>query len=364
MLEIRSARSEREADDGYELASRTFGPDYFTASEAQSLARRLDPIEDLRDVVVAVQGSEVVGFVRILDREVWLGETSLKVGGIASVTLRPDFRGHDYGRAIVEAALDRLYEKKDVLSVVFARRAVDGFYSRFGFVGVGIHPEMVVTITMDGDTPREDLKVTRGFDERMLKWYSLAYDESYQGLVLSFRRSRSWWEKASLLVASRTGVEQFVTVMDRDQPVGYFVVYQGKIIEVASRADARRHMILALRALATEKGNELHVALPLGHWALQVFRGMNHTLKVRMSWDGGHMLRVLAPNVLFAALRAHGAADGLGQFDADDHQMARTVILHLAGVSGVSPVGGTTVAGPGEWPLLPQLPSWSFIDEF
>lgn len=355
-IEIRGARDEREVDEAYELASRVFGPDYFTAREIKLRSRRLEPLTDLRDAIVALSDGEVVGLVRIVDREAWLGGATLKVGGITAVGIRPDFQGQGYGRAIMEAALERSRQRGDALSIAFARRAVDGFYPKLGYVGLGCHPEMLVTRQAGSEDGRGVVALKPGLDEGPLEVCAAAYQDSYRGLVMSFRRDAAWWAKLPLRLSSRVRPDGFVTVWDEARSVGYLIVHDGRVIEAASLSGSRQTVATGILTFPSVRGKELTLALPLGHWAMQAFRTMDHTLKVRCSWDGGHVVRVLDRAAFLTGLAgllgggdiARKIVSELERYDVTSHAGARALLMRLVD-SGA---------------LLLTLPTWSLLDEF
>jgi len=100
-------------------------------------------------------------------------------------------------------------------------------------------------------------------------------------------------------------------------------------------------------------------------------RGMNHTLSVRYSWDGGHMTRILNKGVFKEiVMRSVGnesreAVDRLfEQYSVSEHESARLLFLSIVGASpaiqGGQKKGNPAVLGAS---LLPMLPTWSIVDE-
>ena len=365
-IEIRGAQSEHEVDDAYELASKVFGPNYFAAREMKVRARLLEPVRRLSDVILAMSAGDVVGLVRIVDRQVSLGEARLSVGGITSVCLRPDFQGQGYGRAIMEEAIAASRQRRDVLSIAFARRAVDGFYPRLGYVGLGCHPAMIVKIE-PGPPLSEAVTLSPQFDERLATdVYGAAYEDSYRELVMSFFRDAAWWASAPMRLQSRIEPDGFVTVREGKRPVGYFIAHGGRVVEAASVAGSRGAVLAAILIHFGTRAREVVLALPLGHWAMRAFQRMNHTLKVRYSWDGGHMVRVLDSAAFCAALagavnlpasRREPGLEELRQFDVGGHEGARALLQHVAGCV-------VDADRARERPLLATLPAWSLVDEF
>lgn len=345
-VEIRAARSAQEIDAAYELAAKVFGPDYFTSQGLKALARRLEPIRDYDDVVVAVAGDEIVGLVRIVGRTVAVGRHRLAVGGITSVCLRPDVQGRGYGRAIMEEALAACRRRGDVASVAFGRRAVDGFYPRLGYLGIGCHPDLAVAI----DVPAAVPSVRRGFRTAEIERYAAAFEDTYGEIPLALMRDARWWTGAAERLRTRVGDDGLLVVEEAGAPAGYLVISAGRIVEAASTRATRPALLAAVAARSAD--GVVRLGLPIGHWLTPALRRCNnHTLTIRCAWDGGHLLRVLDAPRFAGALADRFAALPAGA--ADDHRAARALLERLAGLDEREPSA-----------VLQPLPTWSMVDEF
>ena len=346
-LEVRAATSAAEVDAAYELAARVFGPDYFTASATKVRLRAVDPVQSFDEVVLVLSDGDVVGFVRLVGRAVWLGGEALPVGGVTSVCVHPRVQGQGYGRLVMEEAIAVSRARGDVLSIAFARRAVDGFYPRLGYLGLGCHPELTVPALAVG--ARSDCG-TRGFDAGAIAAYAAAYRATYGSLPFAFARDAAWWTLFARRLEGRISPDGFRTVRAHGRVVGYFVAQGTRVIEAAAVAGAASALE---SALPPEMDGDLVLALPPAHPALVPWRRRNHTERVRYAWDGGHVVRVLDGRRFGAALaRATGMDDaGAGAADLHDHIAARRVLERVAGVA----------EGPRR---LAALPAWSAVDEF
>lgn len=339
-VDVRPARTEHEVDQGFDLADRTFPPGYSEARAHHERRRDLEGPIDPSDVILAKAGDSVVGFVWIIGRHMYLAGRVVPVGGISLVSVRADLRGRGIGLQLMESALARQRARADVLSILFARRAVDGWYPKVGYVGIGAHVETVAGRTTDLTAPAD----VGAFDSRAVPAYLRAYASSYGELFLSFRRDERWWGRAPDRYRVQAGSAVFRTVSDRAGPVGYFVTIGDRLIEIAAEP-AHRPFVLAAWERSVN-GDRLVGSLPLGHWATRELRRREHTTSVRFSWDGGHMVRALDASA-FSALSGELDRDA----DLTDHGTARRMLLDLAGV-GRSPRA-----------LWPEPPSWSPIDE-
>jgi hypothetical protein len=296
-----------------------------------------------------VSEGDVVGFVRLVQRAVWVGDATLRVGGVTSVCVHPDLHGLGYGRLVMEEAIAVSRRRGDALSVAFARRAVDGFYPRLGYLGLGCHPELTLGAVPRG-LPAAD--AAPGFDPASIPRYAAAYCASYRRLPFAFARTEAWWSCFPRRLEGRLPADGFVTVLVRGTPVGYFVRDGARIVEAAARHD---HEAAVLGAIVRHAGDRpVVLALTPAHWAVRAVRGVNHVSRIRYAWDGGHVVRPLAAAALRAALLSAGIEEvpGVGPDDELlDHAAARTLVERVAGADGGAP-------------LLPALPAWSMVDEF
>jgi len=374
-LVIRKPRNAAEIDQAYELVARIFGHDYTESRETQVRIRTLESPENLEDAVVVARDGEIVGFARILDRQLSSPIGCVKAGGITSVCVHPDYRGSGLGIGLVEAALGRSRHRGDVLSILFARRAVDGWYPRTGYVGIGCHHEMRIDrlSLRNMSLPSFAGRIERGIVESYSSTYAAAYADSYHGLFLSFCRDERWWQSLGLRLEGRVEINDVVNVVTQQGPIGYFILKDGRIIEAASPRQHRGDLIAGIvqHGLSGD-GEGLVLALPLSHWCITFFRGMNHTQSIRHSWDGGHMVRILKKGMFRAIVKGsmrhefHSSIDRLfEQYDVSDNEDAKHLLLGIVGASPTSWVGRkkgeAAISGSA---LLQVLPSWSIVDEF
>ena len=372
-MEVRGAKNLREVDEAYELAARVFGPNYFGAEEAKAHVRALEPLRNLEDAVVAVNGEEVVGFVRILDRQYYSPVGVVQAGGITSVCVHPALRGRGWGLKVMEGAIRRSQHRGDAFSILFARRAVDGWYPRLGYVGIGCHVEMQVEAP-PGIWGSSDFNgsIQTGIIDSYVNTYAEAYADSYMDMILSVCRDNEWWQNLEARLAQRVDAKDFVNVMLGGRPIGYFMLRDGKVIEAASLRQHRAALLAGLGQHCTSSHNErLVLALPSGHGCVEALRSMNHALSIRYSWDGGHMVRILDKDTfkkMVMQYTGNGTCESLEtlfeQYDMSDHECARQLLLAIAGASQAvrcsQDVGNPAVPGAA---LLPMLPTWSIVDE-
>ena len=373
-MDIRAAKDIGEVNEAYELAAKIFGPNYFEARDAKAHHRSLEATERLEDVVVVVDSSRVLGFVRVLDRQLFSPAGLIKAGGITSVCVHPELRGQGWGLRVMEGALQRSRERGDSLSVLFARRAVDSWYPKLGYVGIGCHMEL----RSDTSALRSTLGVSScdvqpGMVKSWTNIYGAAYADSYEGLFLSFYRDGEWWRSFESRLGGRIDGDDFLTVLEEAKPIGYLVRKDGVVIEAAALDQHRTKFAdCLLQILASDHPDPMAFRLPMGHWVVPFLRRFNHTINIRYSWDGGHMVRILDKSVFKDMAMCLGGRDSVetiektfAQYDMVQHDDAHQLLSTLVGAHSVEKEPNTDLASAlRRSTLFSALPTWSVIDGF
>ncbi|MBI4355003.1 MAG: GNAT family N-acetyltransferase [Candidatus Omnitrophica bacterium] len=355
-VEVRSARHHGEVTQACTLAAHIFGTDVEQSRRRQEAWLRLEPCADLRDLVLACEGGEVVGLIRIVNRQFHWSDGMVPAGGLAHVGLHEAYRGRGLGGRMVEAALARLTERHDTLAVLFARRAVDGWYPKFGFVGLGCHPELRVEPAALSETmqPRE-VQVETGLGSVPAEAWQTLYEASYRELPLSFYRDGLWWAGWEERLAMTVGCERVTRFYMADRLIGYAVSDGERVVEAAADVSWQASCAQALCAQAAEQDEGLALRLPTDHWLMRWLQRLNHTLTIRYAWDGGHMVRLMGARALQSVEAAETGWDarqavGVARASRSRLEEQCSRLLELL-----------TAAPPA---VVPSLPTWSILDEF
>lgn len=370
-MEVRGARSLDEVNLAYELAAKIYGPNYFDAQFNLTRVRDLEPLQNLEDLIVIADNHQILGMVRILDRELYSPAGIIKAGGITSVCVHPTLRGQGWGLRIMETALTRSSKRGDSISVLFARRAVDDWYPKLGYVGIGCHPEL----TLDESSasrlfPPSQASFRTGVVSENIAIYEQAYQSTYEKLFLSMMRTKKWWQTLDQRLAGRVVLSDFINVEIENSLIGYFILKEGRVIEAASLPKQQEELTSALMHYFFQQGEKDPIlSLPTNHWCVDRLAVANHTLSVRYSWNGGHMARILDKEI-FRKMVAQGATSETAKIvdqifsrhDMTINSEAHSLLLSACGAnkdSSVNVKAGQCNISPA---LIPHLPTWSAVD--
>jgi len=377
MIELRTARNEKEVDRAYELAAGLFGPDYEESLSHKQLTRSLEPLEDLRDVVILADDQKILGLIRIINRHCSSPVGQLKVGGITSVCIHSDLQGQGWGTILMEGARQRSLERKDDFSLLFSRRVITGWYSKIGYLGIGCKSEIRLD-QLNGARQQASalIETHTGVDCSYLGVYSDAFTASYSGLPLTFNRIWHWWNELEYRLSQHhVEPENFINVMAAETPIGYFIKSNDHVIEAAALDEFRAEFLTGMLNHCRSAGEDtITVTLPSGHWCMTDLPGhTNGEPTPNLTWNHSQMVRVLNKDPFREiALKSCSPEEFTAtqnlfdRADIESHEGARQMLSAVVGQDPVFPPGGyeDLPVSPTEGQrLLPSLPYWALLDE-
>lgn len=317
---MRLARNAAEVDAAMDLAARVFGPSYFEAREHKAIVLRdIEPLAGPESIVIALDAGVIVGLIRLVDRRLRFGRDVFGVTGITSVAVDPSCRNRGVGGALMRVAMREGRERGDDVSVLFARRAVDGWYPKFDFLGIGQHVEMQVAAT--GTTGnRSGGRWSAGVRGNVLPSLASLYEASYRALPGNFVRPADWWKRFAARLRRRHGAEVLTLSTRQGGLIAYAIVEGDRVVEAGVKPrDAALTATALLDEIRRRGVTDAVFALHPSHPLMAPLFEMNHTLSVRRAFDGGHMAAALTSRAA-TRLRAHGIATRLTSADSGNIQ--------------------------------------------
>jgi len=216
-----------------------------------------------------------------------------RVAGITSVCVDPEFRGKGVSSLLMNYTLNFCRSAGFELALLFARRAADHYYTRFGFWGIAAYSR--ATIRLDNRALPE-LSTFRfapatSFDET----YSQAHAETYAECFGRFERSPAYWR----FLFDRLGVSpglEWLSISSGNTIVGYAFIAGGTVAEIACLQSVDPLDVLAAirnRVGTASPDRTIVLDLPPQHHMLSGIRDTDIKLERRECSYGGHMVRIL-----------------------------------------------------------------------
>jgi len=284
-----SPTNEMELDDVYEFFAKSFGPDYFTAKKNFGFLRKNEPYASLDNhLIVKEVNNEVVGAFRLVDRELMLGSVRLKAGGLSYYAVHPEFWSRGIAQVIWKVVLERMDKTVDI-SLGFARRRLDRYYSRFGYIGYTSFALLTVDLNVIPSDSKECYMVD--FCDTHLPAYQRYHLDNYQDVFGSVYRDDALWDYCLKKISWYKLGTLFSFKGQNDRLVGYALIQKDTILEIAGDRGAYLGMLKALKAKLGKATSALEFNLSPAHPFFRFLLRFNHRYTIRRVWDGGHVAR-------------------------------------------------------------------------
>jgi hypothetical protein len=249
----------------------------------------------------------------------------------------------------MEAAIRTARSSNIDIAMLIARRAVDGYYNRFGFWGVAQYSKTtfkMTTLPMNGESIKS-IEV-RSLTHEDLGVCAVLYAKSYEGLVGHCLRTPKMWNYI-LRKLHYLGMHLDLVVVDH-QVAGYVIHdRQENIYEIATGETppiCGANMFLKAFAPRCES---LTLNVPPAHPFLAGLKGADVSLTLRECPYGGHMIKILNPALVDPLSNdARAKTDSIG-FDQT------TRALRISRVTDINSATDIGVRGSFNIPLLDQI---------
>jgi hypothetical protein len=180
------------------------------------------------------------------------------------------------------------------ISVLYGRRAVDGFYSRFGYYGIGRYVDLEIIAISNFDKRINIIPFKREYLKTCIKLYK----KTYSNLSGSILRNPPIWEFLLTRLKKGTGGFKMFLCFENQESIGYFVELDKKLVEICLPSQFFPFMPAILRSLDISSIS-IHQRHP---FYIYCRTQMNTILKERFAIDGGYMAKILNPGFLLEKL--------------------------------------------------------------
>jgi hypothetical protein len=148
----------------------------------------------------------------------------LKLSFLTQIIVQREYRGLGYLRKIMEIAQEVDERNQSLASIVIARRRVGNLYSRYGYLGFGVFPQIVFETSRVQELQINSLSVDWGK-------ITNAYEKTYRDIPGSVLRSKAYWRYVRNEVEN--GIYSLGTFQS-GKDFGYVLYSKGICLEIAS----------------------------------------------------------------------------------------------------------------------------------
>lgn len=268
-----------------DFLSKTYGPNYFDARRVFNTIFDHEPSLSPRNLILARSDrGDLIGVVRIVDRKILVDGVILECGGISSVGVHSQWREKGVCTALMDKAIETMIARGKDVSILHGRRAMDGFYVQYGYTGIGRYTDMEV------DYPDGEFKLKAApFQQNDFNLIKKMYDKIYRHLTGSFVRDAGVWNYLLALAKNGNGRIKIFVYKKGKESVGYFVIIDRKMVEMA----VEKEHFLAVSAINRSLGVDSVALHPRHPFYIFCRTHLNTTAKERFALDGGYMARII-----------------------------------------------------------------------
>lgn len=290
-MQFEIACTQSDWDEALALATEIFssqsvGDNYAIQKASQWLD---DPAFSIENLVLARDDSgKIVGMVRLVPRIIYRTSEKITVAGFSSICLHPKLRGKGHSTALMEFAIKTAKDRGFDVALLIARRAMDHFYTKFGFWGVSSYNRLTVNLPEEMPLDEKITLTPPSLDHVLL--YNRSYRAAYAKVFGRMARDEKYWQNIIKYVPQR--VRQLSTVVWKGQEVGYIMLENKTVVEIAlSETDAYVSTISFLASELNQK--QLTFVVSADHAMIAGLKGLDISISYRECAWGGHMVRLL-----------------------------------------------------------------------
>ncbi len=346
------ARSDSEREAALELAAASFSQPDAPLEEAihrkSNFLHQHPGFGETSVIVVCNRSGLVVGSAFLINSDMPVGKRLLKSVFISSVSIAEKFRGQGVSVLLMQSAISAATERGADIAIVIARRAVDGYYTRFGFWGMSQYSKVKLELaTLPSDNHPARSVLLKPVTRTDVGLCATLYAGNYSNLFGHCLRKPKMWEYI-LQKLPYLGLRFDLVLIDGER-VGY-VVHDGNgdfhEIGVVS-SDILFSPRVFLAACAPEcKSVTLHIHAT--HPFLSRLEGADVSLILRECPYGGHMVRILS-----SAFGKLANADAAASANLSFSETAK--LLCLSRVTNIESAQGLGLRASFNIPLLDQI---------
>ncbi len=294
---IRIGNNNDSLDQIIDFLAKIYGPNYYDARRIQASIINHEPSTTGQNFVIAKSlQDELIGMVRIVERKMRLGTAILNCGGISSVSIHPDWRGKGIMPELMSAAHQRMTERDMDISFLHGRRAMDGYYSQFGYYGINRYIDLEIISSIIGE---DNLQVLP-FSQQNISTIASLYNGTYASLSGSVVRDEKLW---AFLVARMKETDEQTKLLEcytnqSSEVIGYLIISGNKLIEIALAHVFFPYLPNVIKKLGLNYIS-IHPYHPFYIYVRSNFSTVQHE---RFTLDGGYMGKILNPSSILSKI--------------------------------------------------------------
>ena len=240
-------------------------------------------------VVMVSEKCAVVGVVRLVFRQLHCGNDNFSCAGITSVCLDEKYRKKGFSAKLLNTALEHAKALGCETVLLFARRALDHFYTQFDIWGLSSYNLIKVSVPTSFNFEPDKITfgdITQSDISLLQQWHISTYRNCFGYIV----RSQKDW----LFLIEKVNRQnvKLRTIEYCSKTIGYVAVDGDSVIELALDFSCD-HDWNSIIYLLAKRSEYCIMQLPESHPIVSKLDHLDVTIAYRQCKYGGHMLGVL-----------------------------------------------------------------------
>ena len=240
------------------------------------------------NIIIGLSQDKIVGVLRICPLKMKIKGRLLKVAGLSSICIDPNFQGYGFGKVLMQRGTFYLDQLGYDLSFLIARRALDHFYTKFGYFGASSYQSVNLKCKKQIMLQNTNIFFSE-FKFNNSNKYLEFFQHSYENCFGSCYRKTDFWE-FSINKLSLMGLT-FKEILLNEILVGYIVYNDEEIVECGFANDIDPLIIKQSLMLQSKNSYNIKMSIPHSHLVTKSLIDDDVEYYSRQCLYGGHMLR-------------------------------------------------------------------------
>ena len=233
--------------------------------------------------------NKIIGLIVLIKREMNYCGNVLQVLGMSFMAIEKKYQlkglSNEFRKKIF------LYSKKFDLILGFARKKMDGYWSRFGFLGFTNFGEINIELKDIKSENKYKFSISKinKDDIKKINNLSLIDNEKIAGNIIRDDKLWSFYQKNG-----RRDLNLY-KITKNNKIFSYFFCKDNKIFEIFSNKKNNHITILALKKFFKKrKFKEIIFQTSFNNTFIQYLMNYQYTIYERFAWNGGHIVKIVS----------------------------------------------------------------------
>tara|TARA_A100001015_G_scaffold236115_1_gene268151 strand:+ start:5673 stop:6797 length:1125 start_codon:yes stop_codon:yes gene_type:complete len=279
--------------------------------------------------LIAYHNNCIIGVLLLRPKIMNFLSAKLSVCGMSYMAIDAEFQRHEVAENLKKMVLET-GDKYD-LSLGFARKKMDGYWSPYNFVGISDFSETKIkTLDINLYDPEFSVQIEDA-EIADLEAIEKIYTQNNYNLIGNFHRSLNEFEFAISTPNHRGCFKRFICA---EVFCGYMIIQDEKVVEIRIKKGFYENCAFALKKYFQHKSQKIisfktHLNDPFIRYISQ----FSHTTEMRYAYEGGHIIRISDLESFFDKI-APVLAKRLSNFNFSDFEIENNLI-HIHFTKGV-----------------------------